>query len=132
MKTIWNPDSVGLVVSLIEAVDQIIPADGRMLVEGKDQTVAHGIWGIQFENVNNLTRAVAAVMKSMDEAPLDKGGFRISVSLAAKLAAAVVHGDELTGPRGHVFDVKALRTVVEDLEVVAWIKELGPLAPVKR
>jgi hypothetical protein len=54
------------------------------------------------------------------------------LSLVAKLAAVVVHADEATGARGTEADFMALRQVVEDREVQAWLKAIGPLAPVKR
>ena len=53
-------------------------------------------------------------------------------TLKAKLAAIVVHADELTGPDGHQFDAAAIRALVADAEVSAWVKSLGALAPVKR
>ncbi len=61
-----------------------------------------------------------------------KKTMNISISLASKLASAVVHADELTSPQGHQFDVDALRGIIKDPEVVAWLKSLGALAPVKR
>ena len=56
----------------------------------------------------------------------------LSPSLAAKLAAIVVHADEMLSPDGHEFDKFALQQALADPEVVAWIKACGPLAPVKR
>lgn len=53
-------------------------------------------------------------------------------TLQAKLAAIVVHADEMLGPDGHHFDTAALRALVVDPEVAAWVESLGPLAPVKR
>lgn len=53
-------------------------------------------------------------------------------TLAAKLAAIVVHADELHSPGGHHFDHTALLGAINDPEVQEWIKECGPLAPVKR
>lgn len=59
--------------------------------------------------------------------------FTISASLACKLASIAVHADELFSADGRmVFDEQALVGVARDPEVLAWIKELGPLAPVKR
>ena len=53
-------------------------------------------------------------------------------SLAAKLAAAVVHGDEAVAAHGHPFDIVALQSAVRDPEVQDWIHRCGPLAPLKR
>lgn len=57
---------------------------------------------------------------------------QISVGLAAKLAAVVVHAEEMMSSKGHAFDRMALEGALKDPEVQAWIKEMGPLAPVKR
>lgn len=56
----------------------------------------------------------------------------LSPTLAAKLAAAVVHADELFSPNGHDFDRQALIVAVRDSEVQDWLRRCGPLAPVKR
>jgi len=56
----------------------------------------------------------------------------IQLTLASKLASIVVHADELASPDRHQCDVAALEQVIADPEVQAWIKALGPLAPVKR
>ena len=56
----------------------------------------------------------------------------LSPSLASKLASVVVHADEMLSPKGHHFDKAALLTACQDEEVQAWLKALGPLAPVKR
>lgn len=53
-------------------------------------------------------------------------------ALAAKLAAAVVHADELFGAGGHDFDRVALLAAVRDPQVQDWVRRCGPLAPVKR
>lgn len=60
---------------------------------------------------------------------MDKG---LELRLQAKLAAIVVHADEATSSGAHHFDGVALRQLIDDPEVVAWIKSLGPLAPAKR
>lgn len=52
--------------------------------------------------------------------------------LAAKLAAVVVHAEELLSPAGHEFDMQALRACCRDPEVQDWLRRCGPLAPVKR
>lgn len=56
----------------------------------------------------------------------------LTVTLAAKLAAVVVHTDEMLSADGHPFDKAALKTVLEDEEVAKWLRDVGPLAPVKR
>jgi hypothetical protein len=56
----------------------------------------------------------------------------LSLTLASKLASIVVHADELLSPGGHVVDHVALIATVRDPEVQAWLRGLGPLAPVKR
>ena len=56
----------------------------------------------------------------------------ITITLASKLASVVVHADEMLSPTGHHFDKTALEQACRDSEVRAWIKSLGPLAPVKR
>jgi len=56
----------------------------------------------------------------------------MDLALASKLASVVVHADELLSDDGHRFDLEALRQVVNDPAVAAWVKSLGPLAPVKR
>jgi hypothetical protein len=58
--------------------------------------------------------------------------YKIPISLALRLASVVVHADEWTTTGKHDFDFIALRKLIEDDEVTAWIKSLGPLAPVKR
>lgn len=52
--------------------------------------------------------------------------------LAAKLAAIVVHADEMLSADGHPFDRAALLQAVNDADVQDWIKRCGALAPVKR
>jgi hypothetical protein len=56
----------------------------------------------------------------------------LTPTLAAKLAAAVVHADELHSPGGHPLDQTALLAAVRDPEVQDWLQRCGPLAPVKR
>ena len=57
----------------------------------------------------------------------------ISPALASKLASVVVHADELFSPDGRVgFDETALLQAARDPDVQAWVKNLGPLAPLKR
>lgn len=70
-----------------------------------------------------------------------------SVTLLIKLGSALVHFDEIREsqwfkeacaekydkPAGHVikFDLGAVETVFDD-EVRSWIKDMGPLLPLKR
>jgi hypothetical protein len=55
-----------------------------------------------------------------------------ALSLLCKLASIAVHADELLSPKGHVYDRLAFKSAVEDPEVQAWLKEMGPFVPVKR
>lgn len=61
-----------------------------------------------------------------------KAALTVPVVLAAKLVAIVVHTQELFGPQGHHFDREALKALLADEDVNAWVKALGVLAPVKR
>lgn len=56
----------------------------------------------------------------------------LPASLLAKLGAIVVHADEATSSEGHHFDVAALRAILSADDVKEFVKDLGPLAPVKR
>lgn len=56
----------------------------------------------------------------------------LSPTLAAKLAAIVVHADEFHGGGGHPFDHTAMMAAINDPEVRDWIERCGPLAPRKR
>lgn len=57
----------------------------------------------------------------------------INITLGMKLASAVVHAQEMLSPGGHDVDKSALRTVVFDPEVEAWLATIDPvLLPVKR
>lgn len=58
-----------------------------------------------------------------------------SVTLLCKLGSIVVHADEMTGsPDAHQFDVIALRTLLEDPDVKAWLYAMTKKGylPVKR
>lgn len=57
-----------------------------------------------------------------------------SVSVGIKLASIAVHTDELLSPAGHQLDVDAIKGLLSDPEVVAYLETLRPLAllPVKR
>lgn len=54
------------------------------------------------------------------------------LTLLCKLGSIVVHADEMTEPGAHEFDHTALRTLIADADVQAWIKKMGPLLPLKR
>ncbi len=75
-------------------------------------------------------RALARDQKRYQSAM--KAALTLSPSLASKIASVVVHADELLSSKGHIVDKAALETARNDPEVVAWIKALGVLAPLKR
>lgn len=56
----------------------------------------------------------------------------LTPQLAAKLAAVVVHADEMLSPLGHPLDREALQAVCRDPQVQDWLRRCGPLAPLKR
>jgi hypothetical protein len=61
--------------------------------------------------------------------------FQPSVSVGIKLASLAVHADELLSQGGNVeFDGTAIRGILNDPEVVAYIESLRPYAllPEKR
>lgn len=68
-------------------------------------------------------------MSQKKKATRAKLGLTISGSLGAKLAAIVVHADEYFGPEGHDYDRDALAALLTDAEVIAWLRDIGPLAP---
>lgn len=55
-----------------------------------------------------------------------------SSRLLCKLGSIAVHADEMTSPAGHAFDAAALRGLIVDPEVVAWIKAMDGMALVPR
>lgn len=57
---------------------------------------------------------------------------KICLTLTAKLAAIVVHAQELFSLDGRVIDEHELCGLINDPEVREWIASLGALAPVKR
>ena len=58
---------------------------------------------------------------------------QLSMSLAVKLASLVVHTKEAASPKGHAFDIEAMRSAVADPEVRAWLERFDPaLLPVIR
>lgn len=61
------------------------------------------------------------------------GPMALRLSLAVKLGSALVHADELLGPRAHDFDRQALAALLADQEVKAWLASFDSgLLPVKR
>lgn len=52
--------------------------------------------------------------------------------LLAKLGSIVVHVEEMLSDATHEFDVAAVRALVQDADVQAWLKAMGPLVPRKR
>lgn len=55
-----------------------------------------------------------------------------SLTLLCKLASIAAHAQELFSPTGHAYDSVALDAIANDEEVVQWLKQMGPLVPVKR
>jgi hypothetical protein len=55
-----------------------------------------------------------------------------SLGLLVKLGSIAVHVQEVMSPQRHSYDVVAIKALVDDPEVTAWIKAMGPLLPVKR
>lgn len=49
-------------------------------------------------------------------------------ALLCKLGSIIVHTQESRGPHGHEFDVVALRTLLDDPEVIAWMGAMNALA----
>jgi len=57
-----------------------------------------------------------------------------TISVAVKLASIAVHADELISSNGHSVDVQAIRSLLADEELRAYLEILRPLAllPVMR
>jgi vacuolar-type H+-ATPase subunit C/Vma6 len=55
-----------------------------------------------------------------------------SLQTLVKLGSIVVHADELTSPGGHEFDKQAIRALMQDEDVQAWIKGMSELALLPR
>lgn len=55
-------------------------------------------------------------------------------TLLCKLGSIVIHAEEMLSNKGHSFDVKALKGLLEDEEVQEWLKEMDRLVllPKKR
>jgi hypothetical protein len=54
------------------------------------------------------------------------------ISLLCKLGSIAVHADELTSPHGHKFDESALRSLLDDAEVKAWLHQMNGAALIPR
>lgn len=56
------------------------------------------------------------------------------VATLTKLGSIARHAQELASPTGHAFDLEALRALLEDPDVVAWLEAADELAllPVAR
>lgn len=80
--------------------------------------------------MSNAQKSVRQDMKRADDAMVK--ALALSPALASKLASVIVHTEEMLSVKGHPFDKDALLTTLRDPEVSAWIKALGPLAPLKR
>lgn len=63
-----------------------------------------------------------------------QGPLNPTVSLLCKLGSIVVHADEAMSPHGHQFDAVALKGLIADPEVSAWLDGMrkGAFLPVKR
>lgn len=55
-----------------------------------------------------------------------------SLTLLTKLGSIAVHAEEMLSPKGHTVDRHALQTLLTDVEVQKWIKDMGVYMPVKR
>lgn len=60
--------------------------------------------------------------------------FKPSVGLLAKLGSIAQHIDEASGENGHEFDLVAVRSLLADSEVMAWLDKMDKqgLLPRKR
>lgn len=56
----------------------------------------------------------------------------VPLSLMVKLGSIAVHADEMLSLDGHAFDRTALEALLRDPEVVAWVRSMGALLPLKR
>ena len=55
-------------------------------------------------------------------------------TLLVKLGSIAVHAQEAAGPLGHPLDLEAMKPLLADPEVAAWLDEMGRLAliPLRR
>jgi hypothetical protein len=54
------------------------------------------------------------------------------ITLLMKLGSICVHVEEMLSPKGHEFDRQAILGLLQDPEIRAWLKQMGPLLPQKR
>ena len=59
-------------------------------------------------------------------------GMVVGLPLLCKLGSIVVHTEEMLSAKGHHFDLTALKGLLADPEVVAWVKSMGVYLPAKR
>lgn len=57
-----------------------------------------------------------------------------SVTLLVKVGSIVVHADEALSPHGHTFDIEAIKPLLADPDVAAWIAAgtAAAMLPLKR
>ena len=55
-----------------------------------------------------------------------------SPALLCKLGSVVVHAQEALSAKGHPFDWEALKSNIEDKEVIAWLQKMDQLALLPR
>jgi hypothetical protein len=55
-------------------------------------------------------------------------------SILLKLGSIAVHVDEMLSPEGHAFDREAIKSLLGDAEVQAWLRDMDKMAylPVRR
>ena len=65
---------------------------------------------------------------------MDVKALKPSAQLLIKIGSIIIHQQELSSANGHYMDKAALDTLLEDEEVVAWMKEMDDMAflPKKR
>lgn len=54
------------------------------------------------------------------------------MTLLVKLGSIAVHTDEMLSADGRNIDRTVVQTLLQDPEVQAWVKDMGPLLPLKR
>ena len=58
--------------------------------------------------------------------------FKPSVALLSKIGSLIVHMQEFASPSGHEYDGIAVNQLLNDPDVIEWMKQMGPLLPVLR
>lgn len=110
-------------------MDEVTPAKLR---EWADQLDAY----ILSSPVVAFLRAEAArrATPKSGEAEVNESERYVSLSLAVKLAAMVVHYGEWQSAKGHAFDAHTIASLRTDPEVAAFMEQAGKtgLLPVKR